>query len=63
VHVDPFKPKFKPPGTKRLKPEYDGLLSNSGFKFNLRCYTEVAMRAALRYDLVGRCRLTLSKPR
>jgi len=38
VQVDPIKPKLKPPGTKRLKLEYDGLLSNFGFKFNLRCY-------------------------
>ena len=33
-----MKPKLKPPGTKRLKLEYDGLLSNLGFKFNLRRY-------------------------
>jgi hypothetical protein len=38
VHVDPLKPKLRPPGTKSLKPEYDGLLSNFGFKFNLRRY-------------------------
>ena len=35
-----LKPKLKPPGTKRLKLEYDGLLSNFGFKFNLRRYTK-----------------------
>jgi hypothetical protein len=29
---------LKPPGTKRLKLEYDGLLSNFGFKFSLRRY-------------------------
>jgi hypothetical protein len=39
VQIDPMKPKLKPPGTKRLKLEYDGLLSNFGFKFNLRRYT------------------------
>jgi len=33
-----MKPQLKPPGTKRLKLEYDGLLSNFGFKFNLRRY-------------------------
>ena len=38
VQVDPMKPKLKPPGTKRLKLEYDGLLSNFGFKFSLRRY-------------------------
>jgi len=36
--VDPTKPKLEPPGTKRLKLEQDGLLSNFGFKFNLRRY-------------------------
>ena len=40
VQVDPMKPKLKPPGTKRLKLEYDGLLSNIGFKFSLRRYNE-----------------------
>jgi len=39
VQVDPMKPKLKPPGTKRLKLEYDGLLSRSGLKSNLRRYT------------------------
>jgi len=39
VQVDPIQPKSKPPGTKRLKLEYDGLLSNFGFKGNLRRYT------------------------
>jgi hypothetical protein len=39
VQVDPMKPKFKPPGTKRLKLECDILLSASAFKFNLRRYT------------------------
>ena len=30
------KAKLKPPGTKRLKPNCDILLSTSAFKFNLR---------------------------
>jgi hypothetical protein len=34
-----MKPKLKPPETKRLKLEYDGLLSNFGFKFSLRRYS------------------------
>jgi hypothetical protein len=42
VQVDPKKPKLKPPGTKRLRPEYDGLLSNFAFKLNLRRHTEDA---------------------
>jgi hypothetical protein len=33
-----MKPKLKPPGTKRWKLECDGLLSDFGFKFNLRRY-------------------------
>jgi len=37
-----MKPKLKPPGTKRLKPKCDMLLSTSAFKFNL-----------LRYDAAG----------
>jgi hypothetical protein len=47
VRVDPMKPKSKPPGTKRLKLGYGGLLSNFGFIFNLRRYTE-AERFTLR---------------
>jgi len=35
-----MKPTLKVPGTKRLKLEYDGLLSNFAFKFNLRRYSE-----------------------
>jgi hypothetical protein len=35
-----MKPKLKLPGTKRLKLECDGLLSDFGFKFNLRRYTK-----------------------
>jgi len=33
-----MKPKLRPPGTKRLKLEYDGLRSNFGFRFDLRRY-------------------------
>jgi hypothetical protein len=39
----------KPPGTKPLKLEYDGLLSNIGFKFKLRRYSSVEA-AAMAYD-------------
>ena len=38
MQVDPIKPMLKPPGTKRLKLEYDGLLSTFTFNFNLRRY-------------------------
>jgi len=44
VQVDPIKPKLKPPATKRLKLKYDILLSNHGFKFNLRRYIKEAQR-------------------
>ena len=39
VQVEPMKPVLKAPGTKRLNPKYDKLLSNVAFKFNLRRYT------------------------
>jgi hypothetical protein len=34
-----MKPTLKAPGIKRLKLEYDELLSSFGFKFNMRRYT------------------------
>ena len=45
MQVDPNKPKLKPPGTKRLKLQYYNLLSNFGFKFNLRRYIKAAADA------------------
>ena len=39
MQVDPIKPKLKPLGTERLKPNCDILLSTSAFKINLRRYT------------------------
>jgi hypothetical protein len=39
VQVDPLKPKLKALGTQPLKLEYDELLSEFAFKFNLRCYS------------------------
>jgi len=44
VQVDPIKPTMKAPGTERFKLEYEELLSNFGFKFNLRRYIQVAVR-------------------
>jgi hypothetical protein len=41
VKVDPVKPKLEPPGTKRLKLNFDTLLSTSAFKFNLRRYIKL----------------------
>jgi hypothetical protein len=39
VQVEPMETMLKPPATKRLKLEYDGLLSKVCFKFNLCRYT------------------------
>jgi hypothetical protein len=47
VQLDPIKPKLKPPRTIRLKLEYDGLLSNSDFKFNLRRYIKDELERAM----------------
>ena len=41
AQVDPIKFKLKAPGTQRLKPKYDKLLSSFAFKFNLRRYIMV----------------------
>jgi len=38
VQLDPIKPKLKAPGIQRLKLTNDKLLSNVGFKIDLRCY-------------------------
>jgi len=48
VQVDPIKHTVKGPGTKRLKLGYDGLLSNFGFKFNLRRYKQGGVKGALK---------------
>jgi hypothetical protein len=54
VQVDPIKPMLKAPGTKRLKLEYDKLLSSFAFNFNLRRYTTAAVReVAARHSAVG----------
>ena len=40
MQVAPIKPNLKPPGTKRLKANFDIILSTSAFKSNLRRYTK-----------------------
>jgi len=40
VQVDPIKPTLKAPGTRRLRLNYDELLSSFAFKFNLRRYSK-----------------------
>jgi hypothetical protein len=61
VQVDPIKPAVKAPGIKRLKLNYDKMLSSFGFNFNLRRYIEAQMHENAG-AAVGRCRLTLSNP-
>jgi hypothetical protein len=43
-----MKPTLRPPGTERLKLEYDGSLSNFAFYFNLRRYNSVMESLASR---------------
>jgi hypothetical protein len=52
VQVNPSRPKLKPPGTIRLKLEYDELLSSCAFKFNLPRYILALRRAT--YAALGR---------
>ena len=72
MQVDPIKPMLKTPRTKRLKLTNVRLLSNFGFKFNLRRYNLVGffvVQERVSHALpevlpkVSRCRLTLSNPR
>jgi len=68
VQVDPFKPKLKPPGTKRLKLKHDEPLSSFDFNFSLRRYNVVGTSEDMHdvlankyYDVkVGRCRFAQS---
>jgi hypothetical protein len=60
-----MKPTLKAPEAKRLKLNYDELLSKFTSNFNLRRYTEdMSWRVPDRIirEVVGRCRLTLSNP-
>ena len=63
VLVDPIRTKLKAPGTMPLTLESDKLLSNLGFKLNLRRYILEAARELLEgdetSDEVGCCTLTL----
>jgi hypothetical protein len=69
VQVEPMKRVLTAPRTTRLKSQYDTLLSNVAFGFNLRRYISEKLKnfaSELRASgstLVGRCRLTLSNPR
>jgi hypothetical protein len=62
VQVDPIKPSLKVPGSILLKLRCGGPLSNPAFNYNLRRYTKGKKVAEGIYAMVGRCRLTLSKP-
>jgi len=46
VQVDPIKPTWKAPGSKRLKLEHEKQLSNFAFNFNSRRYTVATAAAA-----------------
>ena len=61
MHVEPIKPTLKASGTKRLKLQYDELVSSFPFKFNLRRYTMAVISD--RTNSVGQCRSTLLNPR
>jgi len=63
VQVDPIKPTLQAPGTERLKLKCDILLSillQFCFQFQLAPLPHGSVEGTL--DLVGRCRLTVSKP-
>jgi len=51
-------PTVKAPASKRLKLKCDERLPNFAFKINLRRY----QWERYRLDMVGRCRLTVSRP-
>ena len=61
VQLDPIEPTLKAPESKRLKLQFDTMLSTSAFKFNLRRYNLVSSTlgaVAFAGSLVGWCRLT-----
>ena len=67
MQVDPIKPTLKLPGTNRLKVKDDKLLSNFGFKFDMRCYFKDEQRAEAKkvfamYDADGSGKLEV-RPR
>ena len=49
MQVDPIEPTLKAPGTRRLRLNYDVLLSSFALKFNLRRYS---LRATLHGEAV-----------
>ena len=46
MQVDPVIPTLKAPGSKHVKLEYDALLPNVAFNFNLRRYIKAGVDAA-----------------
>jgi len=55
LQVDPIKRTLKPPGAKRLKLNYNEILSGFAFIFNMRRYTlEYQVHDGLQFSLPGR---------
>jgi hypothetical protein len=50
VQIDPIESTLKAPENKRLKQKNEELLSDIGFKFNLRCYTKEEDREMVAVD-------------
>ena len=77
MQVEPTKPKLKATRIKRLKLKHDEPLVSSGFKLNLRHYTEAfelntiitvepgvcSLIPSSEHLTVGRCKVSLSNPR
>ena len=53
MQVDPIKPTVKAPGTRRLKPELDNLLSSFAFNFNLCRYNKSVLKNLLTSSLAA----------
>jgi hypothetical protein len=53
VQVDRLKPVLKAPGVKRLKLNYDEVVTSSAFKFNLRRYIMVVVAVVVAVEVGG----------
>ena len=62
VQVEPIKPTSTAPGTKCLKLNYDELLSNFAFNFDLRRYTGARLADSEKEEFQGVIDSVLSVP-